>query len=338
MKKEEKDFGQLTLVQRSATNGSSNATSILRLPLDSDQVGDPPGIIRLPLLPDSAFDLDLRILYNWTAAPLNGGQLAASIVYRIYSAWKDVDNLPITNERMETRFFGKIVHIVQPTFLAGAVLTPRQIGISYCWILQGVLNRPAWPGGLIAGIYKGDVGDAGPAIGVITIEGAAANGATDPTTPSATDALASFSSNGTTRVLTSHDTNTKRQVVLSSALAERSWLDCLQKMMFWVVRNAWSGSVLDVVRAGNSAFWRSSRDDTIQGEIYIGFIANRDLTWDHLATSLVRLCSRAAMTENWESGREWVLVGKQVVASVRIGRRLMAGGSGVEAGSGGATA
>lgn len=266
-----------------------------------------------------------KIEYSLWLRPFKGAQLVASIFFKVYETWKLNTNNPITNAYTAESFspFRRILHITEPTFLAQAVLTPWQVGICYCWILRDVLSQPTWPGEIIAGIYNAHDEELSLALGVVTIKSEQPPGEVDRTLQISNDTTSSFSSNAATRTPSQTTNVTGGGLSYDAVVPERPWLQCLEYMMLWIVRNPPQDPVTSILQPGGSARWTSSYDGRVHAVIEIANEVQNDLTWQHLARCAVSLGNDVATINNWE-GRVTTIYkqGSRKLVEMWVGREL----------------
>ncbi|KAL8902876.1 MAG: hypothetical protein Q9171_007576 [Xanthocarpia ochracea] len=74
----------------------------------------------------------------------------------VYYAWKDIANLPLTQQLVERQLpFDQFEFRIQPSLNPGTALTPMKIGLASCWIFRGLLEVDRWPGHALAMLYEG---------------------------------------------------------------------------------------------------------------------------------------------------------------------------------------
>ena len=96
------------------------------------------------------------ISFRYSDAPTNGLALAESIAMTVYYAWKDIANLPLTQQLVERQLpFDQFEFRIQPSLNPGTALTPLKIGLASCWIFRGLLEVDRWPGHALAMLYEG---------------------------------------------------------------------------------------------------------------------------------------------------------------------------------------
>ena len=217
----------------------------------------------------------------------------------LYRTWKNINNNPITDKKIAGVFppFRNILHITEPTLLPGVVLTPREVGLSYCWIVRDVLSQEAWPGQIIAGIYDLHDGQLGLAKGIITIENARPGSVADATLAK------DETTTSVVHVVTLPSNGTNSRLSYNPVIAERSWLQCLQEMIFWVLKNAYTDFVTEISLPDRTATWVSILDVTVRGVVVIAEGTQNQLSWDHLARCIVSLCGTAATADDWKGAR-----------------------------------
>ncbi|KAL8933916.1 MAG: hypothetical protein Q9216_006157 [Gyalolechia sp. 2 TL-2023] len=272
-----------------------------------------PGELKLPLRPQNVYWLRPRIRYDFSFNRPKGGQLVMSLSTTIYYAWIDTANQPIPRRiSLRKEPFPDFVYTVTPSLRMGTVFTAFKAGIAYCWIVQSVLNLPAWPSVIHAEISEKHEGLAG----TLEIENSPqATTITNPAGPGKEAEqlekmlFANESYSSITQPVLSP--NSKGPALAVSSSFERRWFTCISGTLLFIIAKGPLGSVTDVLTPPpdpnpvtyqfNCAPGRSNHD---QVDIQLFPTAGQDqarLTWNVLAKSLLLLGTRVAENEDgWE--------------------------------------
>ncbi|KAL8951222.1 MAG: hypothetical protein Q9222_002785 [Ikaeria aurantiellina] len=111
--------------------------------------------VGLPIIPGQPPDFHPILQWQYEGGPRSGLRLATSIFQVIYYAWRNTANQPLRAATVERQNpFDEWEFLMQPSLLPGTILTPLKIGLTYCWILNGILQLQQWPGLALANIIQ----------------------------------------------------------------------------------------------------------------------------------------------------------------------------------------
>ena len=229
-----------------------------------------------------------------------------SIATAIYYSWTDTANFQIRVHTVARRIpFPDFLYTITPSLRRYTVLTPYKIGIAYCWILFGALERPVWPGYINAEISEPNVGWTG----TLEVINSPQNTVTAPLQQQV-QALE--------RILFANETyssvaqsSPRSNTLAVSRQFERRWFTCLFRTLLYIIKNAFPSSVLEVLpppASGDSTYHfncdaGSGNKDQTNISIYAN--ARRDryqLTWNSLAKTLLLYGTRVAEDEaGWDT-------------------------------------
>ena len=254
-----------------------------------------------------------------------------SISTTLYYFWKDTANAPLTTTTTERKIpFPNFLYTTSPSQRAWPVLTPYKLGISYCWILDGVVKRQmkdAWPG-----YIRAEIKDNNAEIGAVTISNEPEAGSLSPAIPDKELETILFK-NGTSSAITKPSDGTQGQIspLVTPNDIEGRWYTCVSKFLFYIVQHSTIGNARDELPGPGPAAgpsWRTHHFDCVAGEtgrdqievdVYRPAESKEyQLTWDALAKALLVFGTRVAEIEgSWDS-KEMVYDGMVIAAALSI--------------------
>ncbi|KAL8851454.1 MAG: hypothetical protein Q9221_003633 [Calogaya cf. arnoldii] len=261
--------------------------------------------LTLPIVPDQHRDFRPLITYIYSDRP-KGFELASSLATTIYHYWKDTVNARIAGTITSRRLpFSQFLHTVQPSLNPGTVLNTVKVGLAYCFLLQGIIEKtPAsWPGHMAVRILDtSGFGTQKREIGVILV----GNNPDDDDGNGEADAEPEPEpGNGTPEILTSTPStpslSTPQQQQLSAPIpTEKRWLTCFAKVLFFFTRHSPKTKFTDDQHLAPSPtpvayYWPCDPNHKDEMTVTVFPAASRVLTWDTLVRSMLDWVNEAAM-------------------------------------------
>ncbi|KAI4222149.1 MAG: hypothetical protein L6R36_006367 [Xanthoria steineri] len=276
--------------------------------------------LKIPIVPAQHRDFRPLITYVYEDRP-KGFELAASLAINIYTYWKDVVNQRIVRPTSSRRLpFSNFLHTVEPRLTPGAVLTPVEVGLAYCYLLQGVIEKtPAsWPGHM--GVRMQDL-SAGPErqkveIGVIIVENNPAGDTDRNTSPTPSNTTSATSK-----------PPIPANVNSASIETEKRWLACWSKVLFFFTTHSPSARFTDDSHRAPSStpvayYWPcGNAKDEMTVTLYPA--ASGVLLWDTIVRSMLDWVNKAAMQPwGYIFSEEVIQEGRTMAAlSIKLGRQ-----------------
>lgn len=247
-----------------------------------------------------------------------------SISTSIYYCWVDTANTPISVEKVTRQIpFPNFVYTITPSFHWPSVFTPFKLGIALCWIMESVLDLPAWPGHIHVDIIENNRWRIG------TLEIKNSPQAAAMSAPQDED-------NALAKIL--YPNETYRAIARPSqspALAvsdgfERRWFTCLFKMLLYIFAKSSSGNVTDVLPPpasgpnpriyGFECVHAGRNLGKVSLAVYpTAWQSQNQATWGSLAKTLLIFGTRVAEDEDgWDTEQLVVTHSGVVTATIRI--------------------
>ncbi|CAO1604823.1 hypothetical protein XANCAGTX0491_008363 [Xanthoria calcicola] len=280
--------------------------------------------LKIPIVPSQHRDFRPLITYVYADRP-KGFELAASLAINIYTYWKDTANQPMVRPTSSRRLpFSNFLHTVEPRLTPGAVLTPVEVGLAYCYLLQGVIEKtPAsWPGhmgvrmqGLSAGPERQRV-----EIGVIIVENNPPGDADQNTSPTPLN-----TADATSKPPIPANMNATELSALIET--EKRWLTCWSKVFFFFTTHSPSARFTDDSHRAPSRtpvayYWPCGNSkDEITVTVYP--TASGVLLWETIVRSMLDWVNKAALQPwGYIFSEEVIQEGRTMAAlSIKLGRQ-----------------
>ncbi|KAL8923499.1 MAG: hypothetical protein Q9172_003106 [Xanthocarpia lactea] len=328
-------------------------------PPSRSRTQDSSGNLTLPFVPGQHPEFSPRITYIYSNRP-RGFELASSITTSIYHYWKDTANEQI-NRLIRSRHppLPNFLHTVQPSSNPGAVLNPVKVGLGYCFLLQGVVEKtPAsWPGHMVVRMVDSlGVPRRKMEIGVIRVDNMPEDAAySHPTVSNIVNTtgfaeaapLAGGLPAATTSISNPKDSKPSdiaindRNELSRPILIEKRWLSCFTKVLFYFTRHSPSDKFTDDPHHTPQSkpvvyYWRCGHGIDELTLMVFPAASRRGgsavLTWDGLVRGMLDWVTKAALEPEGHIHHEDVFDHgvKMAILKIRLDRDGGARSSGVE--------
>ncbi|KAL8995990.1 MAG: hypothetical protein Q9169_004406 [Polycauliona sp. 2 TL-2023] len=285
--------------------------------------------LTIPIDPNQHRDFRAIITYDYSDRP-KGFELATSLGQQLYVYWRNT-----ANQRIEAPIsargppFFNFLHRVQPIFAPGAVLTPVQVGLAYCFLLQGAIEKtPAsWPGHVSVRMQDLSVEPTRLDIGVITVDNLPA----PPVGDVAANAANANTDANAKAIMTPTLATNITQLSAASIDTEKRWLTCWSKVLFYFTRHSPSARFTDdphlLPSRKTVAYYFPCGVGKDELVVQIFPSASRRLVWDSLGRAMVEWVTKAATVPLGYVFAEEVVQGGVVMGllSIKLGRQGVVG-------------
>ncbi|KAL8710561.1 MAG: hypothetical protein Q9225_007266 [Loekoesia sp. 1 TL-2023] len=295
----------------------------------SDHPENPGNDVESPLKPHAIHWLHPQIRYDPEFSQPKGGQLVMSISTYIYYSWIDTANTPISLEKVTRQIpFPNFLYTVSPSLRWPNEFTPFKLGLALCWILESILELPAWPGHIHADIIEDNRGR----IGTLEISNSPQAAAMAASQDEDNALAKSLYPNETYRAIArpSPSTNGRSPALAVSDGFERRWFTCLFKMLLYVFAKPSSDRLTEALPPPaygpnpRTYGFRCVRDGHDQGKVNLAVYptawqSRNQATWDSLAKTMLIFGTRVAEDEDgWDTEQLVVTHEGVVTATIRI--------------------